>query len=173
METPGLMEEDDDDDYESSLNQSFDASTTSKNDDLTDLDFNNDQQELMTTSSSIMPNVQQPEEELPMLKYIPRLNRSSNTNSPDKADSTQLCPDTWTNDDVIQFLTTNDCSLHCESFSAAAVDGKRLLELTKDDIITLLGMKVGPALKIYDLIQQLKCRINPKLLKGSMNKKFL
>lgn len=170
IETPGLMEEDDDDDYESSLNQSFDASTTSKNDELTDLDFTNDQQELLTTSS-IMPNV--PEQPPPMLKYIPRLNRSSNTNSPDKVDPTQLCPDTWTNDDVIQFLTVNDCSIHCESFSAASVDGKRLLELTKDDIITLLGMKVGPALKIYDLIQQLKCRINPKLLKGNMNKKFL
>lgn len=165
-ETPG-MEEDDDDDYESSLNQSFDASTTSKNDELTDQDFNNDQQDLSNSMQSSAPD--QP----PPHKYIPKLNRSSNTSSPDKTDSLQLCPDTWTNDDVVQFLTVNDCTIHCESFREAKVDGKRMLELTKDDIITLLDMKVGPALKICDLIEQLKCRINPKLMKGNMNKKFL
>lgn len=160
------MEEDDDDDYESSLNQSFDASTTSKNDDLTDQDFNNDQQELTSSTQSV-------QEQPPVLKYIPILNRSSNSTSPVTADSHQLCPDTWTNEDVGRFLTVNDCAIHCESFSTANVDGKRMLELTKDDIIQLFGMKVGPALKIFDLIQQLKSKFNPKLMKGNMNKKFL
>lgn len=47
-----------------------------------------------------------------------------------------------------------------------------MIKLTKDDIITLLEMKVKPALKICDLIQQLKCHMNPKLLKSSLAIKF-
>lgn len=50
-----------------------------------------------------------------------------------------------------------------------------MLNLTKDEIIEL-GMKVGPALKIYDLIQQLKRKIDPiqsRLMKANLNKKFL
>lgn len=36
------------------------------------------------------------------------------------------------------------------------VDGPMLLLLTKDRILQLTGMKVGPTLKIMDLISQLK-----------------
>lgn len=73
----------------------------------------------------------------------------------------QLLPETWTIQDIGQFLRVNDCAVHCEIFSKKKVDGKRFLHLTKDEIITMLGMKVGPALKIHDLIQQLKCKANP------------
>lgn len=41
------------------------------------------------------------------------------------------------------------------------MEGKRLLRLTKDEIVEMLSMKVGPALKIYDLIQQLKGKMKP------------
>jgi hypothetical protein len=52
------------------------------------------------------------------------------------------------------------------------IDGQALLTLTKDQIIDLTGMKVGPSLKIYDLIQQLKIKINPaqERLKASFKK---
>lgn len=112
-------------------------------------------------------------------KYIPKLKHSSSvTNSPEAAITTPettnlLQPETWTLDEVVQFLTINDCKSHLHSFISSQVDGKRMLELTKDDIITLLGMKVGPALKIFDLIQQLKCRVNPRLKNSSSSKKFL
>lgn len=36
------------------------------------------------------------------------------------------------------------------------ITGQTLLTLTKDQIVILTGMKVGPALKIVDLIGQLK-----------------
>lgn len=36
------------------------------------------------------------------------------------------------------------------------VDGKKLLNLNKGEIIHMTGNKVGPSLKIYDLIQKLK-----------------
>lgn len=77
------------------------------------------------------------------------------------ATSEQLLPETWNIYDITQFLRVNDCIAHCETFSRNKIDGKRFLQLSKDEIITLLGMKVGPALKIYDLIQQLKCKANP------------
>lgn len=100
---------------------------------------------------------------------------SSSSNSP-SADN-DLCPDTWNIYDVGQFLRVNDCAAHCEIFIRKKVDGKRLLELTKDEIVEMLNMKVGPALKIYDMIQQLKCKIKPTnsrlTSKTSVKKKFL
>lgn len=70
-------------------------------------------------------------------------------------------PEQWTVAEVRQFLTDHDCAAHCESFKKHLVDGKKLLKMSKDDIITVLGMKVGPALKIFDLITQLKDRCEP------------
>ncbi|XP_055681999.1 polycomb protein Sfmbt isoform X2 [Lutzomyia longipalpis] len=98
-------------------------------------------------------------------KYIPRLNAMGSC--PDTApppatgSDMELCPDVWNIFDVATFLRVNDWTAYCDTFSRNKVDGKRLLELTKDEIITMLGMKVGPSLKIYDLIQQLKCKLNP------------
>ncbi|XP_043641313.1 polycomb protein Sfmbt isoform X2 [Drosophila teissieri] len=89
-------------------------------------------------------------------KYIPRL-ADIDSSEP----HLELVPDTWNVYDVSQFLRVNDCTAHCDTFSRNKIDGKRLLQLTKDDIMPLLGMKVGPALKISDLIAQLKCKVNP------------
>ncbi|EDW63836.1 polycomb protein Sfmbt isoform X2 [Drosophila virilis] len=89
-------------------------------------------------------------------KYIPRLADVDSSEA-----HLELMPDTWNVYDVSQFLRVNDCTAHCDTFSRNKIDGKRLLQLTKDDIMPLLGMKVGPALKISDLIAQLKCKINP------------
>ncbi|XP_050076576.1 polycomb protein Sfmbt [Anopheles maculipalpis] len=88
----------------------------------------------------------------------------------------QIMPESWEVKDVATFLTINDCAVHAERFVQNDIDGKRLLELSKDDIITLLNMKVGPALKIFDLIQQLKCKIDPTKLRHlskATGKKFL
>ncbi|XP_055836582.1 polycomb protein Sfmbt-like [Episyrphus balteatus] len=106
-------------------------------------------------------------------KYIPRLINVAHDPLSSQA-SGQLMPETWNVSDVSQFLRVNDCIVHCDIFSQNKIDGRRLLHLTKDEIIKLLGMKVGPALKIFDLIQQLKCKMSPsksKLLRA--NKLFL
>lgn len=121
-------------------------------------------------------------------KVIPRVtdvtgpNSASNSSSGSPSTKAQsgdndVCPDIWNVYDVGQFLRVNDCAAHCETFSRNKVDGKRLLQLTKDEIVEMLCMKVGPALKIYDLIQQLKCKIKPSnsrlFSKTSVTKKFL
>lgn len=90
-------------------------------------------------------------------KYIPRLADGLQKSS----DSGELVPAEWNVFDVAQFLRVNDCTTYCDNFSKRKVDGKTLLTLTKDQIIDLTGFKVGPSLKIYDLIQQLKIKVNP------------
>ena len=39
------------------------------------------------------------------------------------------------------------------------ITGSKFMVLTKEQIVNLTGMKVGPSLKIYDLIQQLKITV--------------
>ena len=41
------------------------------------------------------------------------------------------------------------------------IDGNKLLELTQNDVMALTGMKVGPSLKIQNLVQQLLAIVNP------------
>lgn len=88
-------------------------------------------------------------------KVIPRL---VDPNSP--CETRDLVPDQWSVFDVAQFLRVNECAAYCESFSSKKIDGKAMLTLTKDQIVDLTG-KVGPSVKIYDLIQQLKIKVNP------------
>ncbi|XP_033226420.1 polycomb protein Sfmbt-like isoform X2 [Belonocnema kinseyi] len=103
-------------------------------------------------------------------KYIPRLADGLQKSS----DAGELVPSEWNVFDVAQFLRVNDCTTYCENFSKQKVDGKTLLMLTKDQIIDLTGGKVGPSLKIYDLIQQLKIKVNPaqERLKLGLKKLF-
>lgn len=95
----------------------------------------------------------------------------------------ELCPDSWNVFDVAQFLRVNDCANYCDAFSKQVllirtvtnffcvliflqkVDGKTLLNLSKEDILEFTGGKVGPSLKIFDLIQQLKIKVNPSQLR--------
>lgn len=70
-----------------------------------------------------------------------------------------ITPEAWDTEDVSEFLMINDCAPYCSNF--CHITGKTMLDLTKDEIIELLQMKVGPSLKIYDLIQQLKCKLKP------------
>lgn len=67
-----------------------------------------------------------------------------------------LSPLEWNVSDVTEFLSKNNCQQYCELFKKHQVDGRKLMQFTQNDIIQLLGMKVGPAIKIYDLIQQVK-----------------
>ncbi|EFN85119.1 Polycomb protein Sfmbt [Harpegnathos saltator] len=90
-------------------------------------------------------------------KYIPRLADVVHKSS----ECGDLVPSEWNVFDVAQFLRVNDCTTYCDNFSKRKIDGKTLLTLTKDQIIDLTGFKVGPSLKIYDLIQQLKIKVNP------------
>lgn len=86
-------------------------------------------------------------------KNIPRLSES-----PDLTDVDCL---NWTVEDVAEFLRVNECPAHSNAFINKEITGEKMLKLTNNDIITMIGLKVGPALKIYDLIQQLRSKIRP------------
>jgi hypothetical protein len=96
-------------------------------------------------------------------------------NSGGSCETGELCPEEWNVFDVAQFLRVNDCANYCDSFSKQKVDGKTLMNLNKEDILEYTGGKVGPSLKIFDLIQQLKIKVNPaqiRHMKANI-KKFL
>lgn len=69
-----------------------------------------------------------------------------------------VSPDQWSVSDVCYFLKSHDCALYCESFVKMGIDGQRLLSLSKEQIASITGMKVGASLKISELVQQLKSR---------------
>uniref|UniRef100_A0AAR5PJ33 FCS-type domain-containing protein n=1 Tax=Dendroctonus ponderosae TaxID=77166 RepID=A0AAR5PJ33_DENPD len=95
-------------------------------------------------------------------KLIPRLVDSSNCTNESNA---ELCPNEWNVFDVAQFLRVNDCANYCDAFSKQKINGKLLLNLNKEDILEYTGGKVGPSLKIFDLIQQLKIKVKPAQLR--------
>ncbi|XP_013413115.1 MBT domain-containing protein 1 [Lingula anatina] len=99
----------------------------------------------------------------PATPHIPRVVPSGDESPKDSIHLTTkqqtILPERWTVFDVCQFLRINDCGAYCDSFSRKNIDGRKFTTLTKEQIVNLTGMKVGPSLKIYDLIQQLKMRI--------------
>ncbi|XP_075974792.1 polycomb protein Sfmbt-like isoform X2 [Anticarsia gemmatalis] len=105
----------------------------------------------LSQSDALPANILEEEEDSD--KVIPRL---VNTSVPLDVLNT-VDPENWTTADVAKFLTVNDCQPYCVNFNN--ITGRMMLQLTKDEIIELLEMKVGPSLKIFDLIQQLKCKI--------------
>ncbi|XP_072383477.1 polycomb protein Sfmbt isoform X3 [Diabrotica undecimpunctata] len=104
-------------------------------------------------------------------KVIPRLIDNSGSTS----ERSELCPKEWSSSDIVQFLRVNDCANYSDAFSKQNIDGKKLLNLSKEDVIDITGGKVGPSLKIYDLVQQLKLKMNISQVRHSKAniKKFL
>jgi SAM domain (Sterile alpha motif) len=86
----------------------------------------------------------------------------------DEEDDITLSPLEWDCNDVIEFLKRSNCNQHCELFMKHKIDGKKLLQLSQNEIIQLLGMKVGPAIKVFDLIQQIKVKVAPFMNTVSM-----
>ena len=87
--------------------------------------------------------------------YIPRM-----ADVCPKGSEIKLVPAEWDLFDIAQFLRVNDCAAYCDNFKKHEIDGKALLALTKDQIFGITGFKVGPSLKIFDLVQQLKSKVN-------------
>lgn len=64
-------------------------------------------------------------------------------------------PRLWTHEHVAAFLRLNDCHAYCDAFVRMRVDGARFLELSREELMEITHMKVGPSLKIHALIQTL------------------
>lgn len=94
-------------------------------------------------------------------KYIPCLISGSTApqSNATSQNGDEFAPDSWNVFDVGQFLRVNDCAAHCEIFTRHKIDGKCLLEISDDEIFKMLNGKVGPALKVQDLIKKLRDKI--------------
>lgn len=73
--------------------------------------------------------------------------------------STQLLknqPANWSIEEVIQFIESNDLALavHADLFRKHEIDGKALLLLNSDMMMKYMGLKLGPALKICNLVSK-------------------
>ncbi|XP_067633541.1 polycomb protein Scm [Eurosta solidaginis] len=71
-------------------------------------------------------------------------------------------PAEWSIEEVIQFIETNDSSLavHGDLFRKHEIDGKALLLLNSEMMMKYMGLKLGPALKICNLVNKVNGRRN-------------
>jgi len=109
-----------------------------------------------------LKKTEEKKEVVPGQPVIPRLIGCPSISEMDEVD-----PQQWNVNHVKNFLQINECGTYCESFSTRKVDGPKLMSLTKDQIILLTGMKVGPAVKILDLISQLKRLVQAARVRNS------
>nr|XP_020040815.1 lethal(3)malignant brain tumor-like protein 4 [Castor canadensis] len=59
----------------------------------------------------------------------------------------------WTVDEVAEFIQSLlGCEEHAKCFKKEQIDGKAFLLLTQTDIVKVMKIKLGPALKIYNSI---------------------
>ncbi|XP_061811248.1 lethal(3)malignant brain tumor-like protein 4 isoform X1 [Nerophis lumbriciformis] len=63
----------------------------------------------------------------------------------------------WTSEEVATFVKgLPGCKEHAVTFKTEQIDGEAFLLLTQSDIVKILSIKLGPALKIYNAILMLK-----------------
>lgn len=58
----------------------------------------------------------------------------------------------WTIDDVMSHVKSLGCVDQAKVFGEELIDGEAFLLLTQNDIVNLLKIKLGPALKIFHTI---------------------
>ncbi|XP_049627242.1 sterile alpha motif domain-containing protein 13 [Suncus etruscus] len=69
-------------------------------------------------------------------------NSMENGRPPDPAD--------WAVMDVVNYFRTVGFEEQASAFEEQEIDGKSLLLMTRNDVLTGLQLKLGPALKIYE-----------------------
>uniref|UniRef100_A0A9L0RWD9 SAM domain-containing protein n=6 Tax=Boreoeutheria TaxID=1437010 RepID=A0A9L0RWD9_HORSE len=102
------------------------------------------------SSSSLVAEVKEPCS-LPMLSVdmenkengsVGVKNSMENGRPPDPAD--------WAVMDVVNYFRTAGFEEQASAFQEQEIDGKSLLLMTRNDVLTGLQLKLGPALKIYE-----------------------
>lgn len=71
-----------------------------------------------------------------------------------------LDPSTWSVEHVIQHLSSCDplLSVHASLFRSHEIDGKALLLLTSESMMKYMSLKLGPALKICNIVNRIRPR---------------
>jgi hypothetical protein len=62
---------------------------------------------------------------------------------------------------VAEFVSTvPGCESSGEQFRKAEIDGEALLSLSQRDLIDVLNVKIGPAIKLYNIIILLRRKVS-------------
>lgn len=70
-------------------------------------------------------------------------------------------PRDWSETEVVEFVTSlPSCKEHGELFSQHNIDGESFLLLTQQDLVDILKIKLGPAIKLYNSIVLLRKNVN-------------
>lgn len=58
--------------------------------------------------------------------------------------------------EVCEFIrTVTECSTYAEEFENQEIDGQALLLLKEDNLVTVMQMKLGPAVKLVNRVKKL------------------
>ncbi|XP_014476649.1 PREDICTED: polycomb protein Scm isoform X2 [Dinoponera quadriceps] len=106
------------------------------------------------STSSTSTTAKQPRKSVPELEAATSTTQSetSTTRTPSNE------PAEWTIEDVIHYIAITDPALgqHADLFRKHEIDGKALLLLNSDMMMKYMGLKLGPALKICNLVNRIK-----------------
>ncbi|XP_066998695.1 polycomb protein Scm isoform X2 [Anabrus simplex] len=107
----------------------------------------------LAAAPTAAPPVKQPRKSVPAELEA----ATSTTEAPPK---TPADPSEWTIEDVIQHIAFIDPALgaHADLFRRHEIDGKALLLLNSDMMMKYMGLKLGPALKICNLVNRIRGR---------------
>ena len=117
------------------------------------------QNSISNTNNSALsspPAVKQPRKSIPELEAATSTTQAES--SMNRIPSTE--PAEWTIEDVIHYISVTDPALgqHADLFRKHEIDGKALLLLNSDMMMKYMGLKLGPALKICNLVNRIKGR---------------
>lgn len=90
----------------------------------------------------------------------------------DKLKTKKANPMCWTTMDVADYVRgLPNCNHVGDLFEKQDIDGVAFLSMSENDLDTLLDIKLGPAVKIYNQIVQLREEVNVKFMIASTNVK--
>lgn len=70
-------------------------------------------------------------------------------------------PREWTEDEVVEFVCSlPSCKDHGALFGKHKIDGESFLMMTQQDIVDILNIKLGPAIKLYNSIVLLRQNVS-------------
>lgn len=125
-------------------------STTTSSEQMVNQDQTQSNCQNVSDSSSQQSAILEPRSEKPKT--------DNETEIPESRIVTDKRPEAWTVGDVSSYLINSDESLvkYINVFENHEIDGKAFLLLSIDIMMSRMGLKVGPALKINNLIEQIK-----------------
>ncbi|GLG97588.1 Polycomb protein SCMH1 [Gryllus bimaculatus] len=108
-----------------------------------------------TTSSATSLPAKHPRKSVPAEQEA-----ATSTTHSEAPPKTPADPSEWSIEDVIQYIAFVDPVLgaHADLFRKHEIDGKALLLLNSDMMMKYMGLKLGPALKICNLVNRIRGR---------------